>query len=389
MAKKSYFGINNTAKKIKNFYIGVNGTARKIKKMYIGITGIARQIFGGEKVSYCGSANLTYKINNVRTGIGRGSLGEYSIFAGGMKGSAMFQEAVTAVDCFNSNLTKTTLNMVSGISEMNVASSQNKLYLTGGTTGNDGRGDNTYTYCVNKSLTLNQNNNSVTRYRCLTTSFNNKAIFAGGFRMLPKTSLPETYTQIYTFDDSGTMSIPTNLTTAVANTEATTIGQYILFGGGEFDSDNPNTAIAVNNMQAFNKSWTAINVSDLSVKRQAAIVVNTDSYALFACGTNGNLPAVYYQTIETYNSSLTRSTAPSTTNVYCDGASCNNIVLIGSGRPASGGSTATTQLDMYDNSLTKTIFNGLSVAKIGMVSIGTSKQIIFCIDQLIDAINIE
>ena len=44
---------------------------------------------------------------------------------------------------------------------------------------------------------------------------------------------------------------------------------------------------------------------------------------------------------------------------------------------------------MYDNSLTKTIFNGLSVAKIGMVSIGTSKQIIFCIDQLIDAINIE
>lgn len=48
MAKKSYIGINGTARKIKKWYIGVNGTARKVKKAYIGVNGIARQFYSSD-----------------------------------------------------------------------------------------------------------------------------------------------------------------------------------------------------------------------------------------------------------------------------------------------------------------------------------------------------
>lgn len=38
----NYIGVNNIARKVKNYYIGVNGKARKVKKMYVGVNGKAR-----------------------------------------------------------------------------------------------------------------------------------------------------------------------------------------------------------------------------------------------------------------------------------------------------------------------------------------------------------
>lgn len=38
----NYIGVNNVARKVKNYYIGVNGKARKVKKMYVGVNGKAR-----------------------------------------------------------------------------------------------------------------------------------------------------------------------------------------------------------------------------------------------------------------------------------------------------------------------------------------------------------
>lgn len=54
MAKESYVGIDNVARKVKSLYIGADGVARKVKKAYIGVDGIAREWYSsGKKLSSC------------------------------------------------------------------------------------------------------------------------------------------------------------------------------------------------------------------------------------------------------------------------------------------------------------------------------------------------
>lgn len=47
MATGQYIGVNNVARKVKNWYIGINGVARKVKAGYIGINGVARKFLSG------------------------------------------------------------------------------------------------------------------------------------------------------------------------------------------------------------------------------------------------------------------------------------------------------------------------------------------------------
>lgn len=45
MAKKTYVGVNNVARKVSKMYVGVNGVARKVKKAYVGVNGVAQQFY--------------------------------------------------------------------------------------------------------------------------------------------------------------------------------------------------------------------------------------------------------------------------------------------------------------------------------------------------------
>lgn len=47
MAKQTYLGVDNVARKVKKVYIGVDNKARKVKKMYIGVNNVARLFFNG------------------------------------------------------------------------------------------------------------------------------------------------------------------------------------------------------------------------------------------------------------------------------------------------------------------------------------------------------
>lgn len=46
MAKVSYVGISNKARRVKKLFVGIDGKARKVKKAYIGINGVARLFYG-------------------------------------------------------------------------------------------------------------------------------------------------------------------------------------------------------------------------------------------------------------------------------------------------------------------------------------------------------
>ena len=85
MPKRSYYGVANTARRIKKIYIGVDGVARKVRKAYVGVNGVARPFFTGGEVKYYGSIlPMPYM---VYTGDGSASAaaipGSYGVFAGG------------------------------------------------------------------------------------------------------------------------------------------------------------------------------------------------------------------------------------------------------------------------------------------------------------------
>lgn len=86
MAKESYVGIDNVARKVKSLYIGVDGVARKVKKAYIGVDGIAREWYSsGKKLSSCAVGDIVQLPEN-------GTNVEYIVVHQGLP-SSMYDES--------------------------------------------------------------------------------------------------------------------------------------------------------------------------------------------------------------------------------------------------------------------------------------------------------
>lgn len=102
MAKKSYVGINEVARKNKKGYIGINNVARKIKKGYVGIGGVARPCWAGGNLVYYGTkSNIPINSSNLVSG----SVGDYCLFLHGWtNGNSSYSKSVYA---YNKSLTRT------------------------------------------------------------------------------------------------------------------------------------------------------------------------------------------------------------------------------------------------------------------------------------------
>ena len=85
MPKRSYYGVANTARRIKKIYIGVDGVARKVRKAYVGVNGVARPFFTGGEVKYYGSITpLSYEVFTGDFTIAATNISSlYGVFAGG------------------------------------------------------------------------------------------------------------------------------------------------------------------------------------------------------------------------------------------------------------------------------------------------------------------
>lgn len=84
MPKRSYYGVANTARRIKKIYIGVDGVARKVRKAYIGVNGVARPFFTGGEVKYYGSITpLPYNASIGWPTAATDIANTYGIFVGG------------------------------------------------------------------------------------------------------------------------------------------------------------------------------------------------------------------------------------------------------------------------------------------------------------------
>ena len=124
MAKRSYVGVDNIARKVKKGYVGIDNKARKIKKAYIGVGDIARTVYSAEpEVTYYGKAP---DLSVARAYLAAASIGNYVLFAGGSLGVTHDYACSAIVDTYTSTLVKGTATNLSVARDL----------LTGGSIGN-------------------------------------------------------------------------------------------------------------------------------------------------------------------------------------------------------------------------------------------------------------
>ena len=140
---------------------------------------------------------------------------------------------------------------------------------------------------------------------------------------------------------------------------ATTIGNYALFGGGY--RGRPSSTV-----DAYNLSLTR-STTALSIARMCDDATTVGNYALFSGGWDGKAlinGGVIVDTIDAYNASLTRSIPDGLSVVrnYLAATTVGNYALFGGGYDHDAG-TRTDTVDVYNSSLTRSIAAALSVAR--------------------------
>lgn len=132
----------------------------------------------------------------------------------------------------------------------------------------------------------------------------------------------------------------------------TTVGGYALFGGGGYDSDAyKGEAI----MDAYNASLTRTTAASLSVARQGLTAITLGNHALFVGGRSGDTS---FGTVDVYDASLTRTTATELSIARYDSAAAvvGSYALFAGGRRKQGSLFvfAKDTVDAYNTSLTRT-----------------------------------
>ena len=311
MAKAVYVGVDSKARKMKKAYIGISGTARKVKKMYIGdSSGKARLCYSAELEKYGMAAALSVARYGMRTA----TVGNYALFAGGLK-PGLF--SVKTVDAYNTSLTKSTP------AEMPWERGYHASAAIGG-----------------------------------------YALFAGGEQRTTSGSQFMRSTDVY--NASLTLSRAPNLSDSdgVLNMGAAVVGNYALFAGGMADGRG-NASVKVN---VYDTSLTHTMATNLNGKpREYVRGASVGNYALFAGGKDTYYG---YYNVDAYDASLTRTAAPYLTRADNRDAAAtvgNYAVFVG----------GTVSADIYDASLTRTAAAILSTERTGLAATTVGNYAIF------------
>lgn len=285
MAKKVYIGVSGKARKVKKIYIGVGGKARKVKKAYIGVGGKARPFFTSGELAYYGrGTDLTYKASSGPAGA---TVGNYALIAGG---------ANSYVTAYSKDLVQTLPTKLSS----------SMSYLSSATVGN-------------------------------------YALFGKG------SSYP-TNRVVNAYDTSLTQTIPSVTTQAGYKASSGSVGNYAVFAGGLEDDDDVYGVV-----NAYDTSLTLSKAnSGLSASRCEAATASVGNYLLIDLGLSGGAAADYL--MNTYNKSLTRGTTSNYHGTQSRGISFGNYAIFGGGSQASNG----VKVSAYNSALTKTALADLS-----------------------------
>lgn len=263
----------SVARKVKKGYLGIDGIARKIKKAYIGIGGVARPCWSGGELAYYGEIT---PLTAARWNLAATSNGSYALFGGGhISGTSPGSKVV---DAYNASLVRTTATELDyNVAYLAAASIGNYSIFAGGVGGNTTRA-NAYAYDL--SLTKqNVTSLSLGVFSLAATNNANYALFGGG-----SYSNSAQKCRLTAYDRSLTRSnfdIHNYGTTA-----ATNVGNYALFGGGHQGSSYLSAVSSVDD------SLTQGTPTQLSVARNWLQAARAGNYALFAGGYNNKVSDV-------------------------------------------------------------------------------------------------
>lgn len=171
------------------------------------------------------------------------------------------------------------------------------------------------------------------------------ALFAGG---ATTSNLTQSSVQtVDAYNASLTRSSATNLTNKLTYHGGTSVGEYVLFGGGRLATTDYAT------VDAYNATLSKSNPTVLSQARFRLGAGKTASYAIFAGGSSSISGGVYNK-VDAYNSSLTRST-PTALSVARAGVGSATVgsyaIFAGGYKDANGTGCAT--VNAYNDSLVR------------------------------------
>jgi hypothetical protein len=337
--------------------------ARRIKKAYIGIGGVARPCFGCGELVYWGKAtNLrTPAAGGVAATIRMYDEDYYALLGGGSASSTVSK----TIDAYNSSLTQSSTEGVS-TARINMASTAVGYYaLFGG-----GQNSSYTTYyktvdAIDDYLErVSCDDLSVGRHSLAATTvgvdYDAHALFAGGYGVTTTTAQVAT---VDAYDAGLTRSTATSLSVARSALAATTVGNYALFGGGMKHGQSLMATV-----DAYNDSLTRTSVQDLSEAKTRITATTVGNYALFGGGDGGSGYNDYTKTVDVYDASLTKlaTTTLSVARTYIGATSVGDYAIFCGGYCNTGGSTSTlykNTVDVFDTSLTRTTGANLSVAR--------------------------
>ncbi len=387
MAKKIYIGVGDVARNVKKIYIGVDGIARRVKKAYIGIGGVARPILSNG-LEYYGTIS---GLSATRHSLAATSIGDYALFGGGSGGSSK------AVDAYNKSLTRSTLEALSAGRMSLAATSIGDYALFGGGHNYVETTDGGYTKAFstvdayNKSLTRSTPTAlSVARTNLAATSIGDYALFGGGYTCTTDLNLFAIYSNtVDAYNKSLTRSTPTALRFKGESLAATSIGDYALFGGGHIYAHGEYGSYETSTVDAYNKSLTRSTLEDLSVARRNLDATSIGDYALFGGGynlvetTDGRIDKPL-STVDAYDKSLTRSTptALSVARTNLAATSIGDYALFGGGHnyvdnPDDWDMKPLSTVDAYDKSLTRSTPTALSDGRTNLAATSIGDYALF------------
>ena len=348
MAKAVYVGVDSKARKMKKAYVGIGGTARKVKKMYIGVGGKARLCYSAELERYGMAAALSTARYDVRTA----TVGNYALFAGGLK-PGLF--SVKTVDAYNTSLTKSTpaeMKYERGY-HASAAIGEYALFACGEQRANWGSMFLSSIEVYSASLTLSRapDMSDNGRLNMGAAVVGNYALFAGGMA----DGRGNASVKVDVYDTSLTHTMATNLTGIPREyVRGASVGNYALFAGGQQFEKKSNVLWEVFMVDAYDASLTKTAATNLNSNKNRDAAATVGNHAVFVGSPDS---------ADIYDASLTRTSAAilSTARTGLAATTVGNYAIF------SGGGVA----DFCDASLTRSSINtsmtgyGMGAATIG------------------------
>lgn len=300
----SYVSPNGIAQMVDHMFFGINNTAKKIKKAYIGFDNTARLWYKWIASGFSVATILKPDTSNYRTKLAGAAVSGSALFAGGefFKDTTSGYSSVsktTLAEIFNENRTTSLApDLPVAVDFFAGASVGDAAVFGGGWNSSDARSSTVCMYQPNftqtslskLSATIAENSGASTK---------NYALLAGGTNKTSWGSRQYVST-VYPYSIDGVAQSTTTLYSSCGKPGTATFNGSAIIAGGYTASS------AISKVNRINDNLTRTTLSDLDQARGFVAGGASDDLIVFVGGNNKQGGGTFYSTIDAYDSNLTK-----------------------------------------------------------------------------------